>query len=78
MKKFKELFEKEKSRAMVVKAPDSIFLSYPKDVIFDIEDKFGDIIDDYEIKGDKVTIYFSLVPTPSDQSKIASMIQQKL
>jgi len=73
---FKELFEAD--NVMVLRAPESIFLKYPEIVILDIEDIYGDIIDDYKIKGDKVKIYFRLVPTPSDQSKIAKMIKEKI
>jgi hypothetical protein len=68
MKKFKELFESKQLKGKI-KLPDGhLFLDYPKEIVLDIEDKYGDVIEDYVIDGNNATIYFKNVgPSKIDE-----------
>jgi len=58
---FKELFI-EAGKVIIQLGDDSTFLRYPKDIMLDLEDKYGfPVIEDYDIdyRTNKVDLYFT-------------------
>lgn len=54
---------------------NNIFLTYPRDIIMDIEDSFGSVIDDYDIENEKVTLWFTSKVTKDIAAKIVNKIK---
>ena len=57
---FKELFTglNESYKGKLKLKSDNTFLTYPKDMVLDINDAFGDVVDDYDINGNNVVITY--------------------
>jgi len=55
---FKEIYLLESQKSTFEVKSTNIFLKYPRDIINDIEDKFGDYIDDYDIEENTINIFF--------------------
>lgn len=73
--KFLSSFVSESLKANLVLKDDNKFLSYPRDIIQDLEDIYGPSIEDYDIDGEKVTIWFNQNISKDKVAKIVNRIK---
>jgi len=55
---YSDSLQESKLKGKLKLKDDNIFLSYPKDIMLDINDAWGDVMDDYDINGNNVVVYY--------------------
>jgi hypothetical protein len=71
---FRELFTEDKNTLKLKNG--NLFLNYPREIVMDIEDAIGDIIDDYQINGNNVKIIFNKNVSDKEKEKAISIIKK--